>query len=105
MLTDQGFVVGELDYVHEHGWEFSARITRDRAKTKLWFRVTLEDDVVLRTLDTTFSIFGKTDHKMFGRTLTKLSEQLSQDSRFRDLRWYTPASYAANEPGYAVPVD
>ena len=104
MLTEQGFTVEDPEYAEEHGWELTARVVRERVRTRLWFQVTLPDEVVLQTEDTTFSIFGRIDHTVFPKTLIRLNEQLTADPRFSDVVWFPERSYDRREGGAPTPV-
>lgn len=104
MLTEQGFAVEPLDYAEHKGWEFSARVVRDKAKTKLWFLITLGDDVILQSEDTTLSIFGKVDHTVFPKTLVRLNEQMAEDPQFSDVVWYPRSGYDEHRGGAASPL-
>lgn len=104
LLNAQGFQVEEPEYAQEHGWEFSARIVQGKVNARIWIQVTIIDDILVVTEDTTrVGLFGKSGSGVYGETLGKLNEQLAADGRYHDVLWYTSKQYNERQPGAPTP--
>ena len=101
ILTRLGCVVSAPIYAHEHGWELDIAL----GKRRLWAQVTLIEGWIFVFEDRSFlPKLLRLPHPIYLDVLTRLADELGQDSRFHNVRWYSNDQVLSGLPGAETPV-
>jgi hypothetical protein len=91
--------------LEERGWALDANL----GLKDITLRISLIEEVIVeiidRTPEYTWFFRRKPPGPVLTGMLTEFDKALKADSRFSDIRWYTPKAYDNQEAGAPVPID